>query len=148
MQTFIRGIPPQVNLCAIGKFEGPGTPLVDGQALATIEARDDDRSQAVQQTPLDADVRAVGREVRAYNRAAATDREQELSEKSARQQWQERYQKAQQDVELAESALQDAQVIREGDTVGNALGGAPFQDHNCNSSLFNENSLSKGMVAI
>ncbi|MBW2454772.1 MAG: hypothetical protein JRI68_09685 [Deltaproteobacteria bacterium] len=55
-------------------------PLVDGQALAATEARDDDRTQAIQQEPLDVDVRAVGREVRAYNRAAAADREQELTE--------------------------------------------------------------------
>ncbi len=55
-------------------------PVVDGQALSVIEARDDDRSQAVQQVPLDVDVRAVGREVRAYNRAAAADQEQELIE--------------------------------------------------------------------
>jgi hypothetical protein len=55
-------------------------PAVDGRALAAIEQRDDARTRAVQHQPLDVDVRAVGREVRAYNRAAAADRAQELVE--------------------------------------------------------------------
>ena len=55
-------------------------PVLDGQALATTEARDDARSLTAQQTPLDVDVRTVGREIRAYNQAAAADQAQELLE--------------------------------------------------------------------
>lgn len=46
-------------------------PIVDGVALAETMARDDALARGAVEDQLDVDVRAVGREVRAYNRAAA-----------------------------------------------------------------------------
>jgi hypothetical protein len=46
--------------------------------------RDDQRARAAESAPLDVDVRAVGREVRAYNLAAAANRAQEVAQARAR----------------------------------------------------------------
>ncbi len=53
-------------------------PNLDGRAFQATTARDDARALTAQQRQLDVDVRAVGREVRAYSEAAAADRIQEM----------------------------------------------------------------------
>jgi len=58
-------------------------PAVDNAALETIERRDEVRARRVAREPLDVDVRALGREIRSYNKAAATGQVQELVEARA-----------------------------------------------------------------
>jgi hypothetical protein len=55
-------------------------PSLDGRALAATTQRDDARAATAQRDQLDVEVRAVGREVRAYNQAAAAGLIQEMVE--------------------------------------------------------------------
>ncbi len=57
-------------------------PLYDHQALNATMRADDERAAAAQKG-LDVDVRALGRELRAYNTAAAADNEEEYAEARA-----------------------------------------------------------------
>jgi tetratricopeptide (TPR) repeat protein len=59
-------------------------PTIDRRALAAVLARDERLARAAEETPLDVDVRALGREIRAYNLAAAAGHRQELAEARAR----------------------------------------------------------------
>jgi tetratricopeptide (TPR) repeat protein len=54
--------------------------VVDRAALAAIAARDAALASQAEETRLDVDIRAVGTEFRAYNRAAAEDDETRLAE--------------------------------------------------------------------
>lgn len=51
------------------------SPIIDGAALAETMARDDALARAAADTPLDVDVRALGREIRSYNESAALETE-------------------------------------------------------------------------
>jgi preprotein translocase subunit SecF len=52
------------------------------------------------------------------------DKQAEDSRRADNQDWQQRYEKAQAELDAAEKALESAQEIQEGDTVGSAFGGA------------------------
>jgi len=55
-------------------------PLHDLQALSATMRADDERAKAAQLQTLDVDVRALGRELRAYNMAAADDKEEQYAD--------------------------------------------------------------------